>query len=140
MTVDEVNQHICICNREGALHNTGKLLAVGVADQLRYEYPGHWIEFSPEGMCTDVMGHVLVIDIGSKSVKYNRTDALSLWAPKSKRFHILDKDGRFILIQYVLTGEQGLRWPYSVDVDRQDYVCMGECVMTRCVILPKYLQ
>ena len=62
MTVDEVNQHICICNREGAFSDIGKLLAVGVDDQLRYEYLGHWIEFSPEGVCMDVMGHVLVID------------------------------------------------------------------------------
>ena len=120
VSVNKANQDICICNHEGAFSQRGKLLAVGSDNQLRYEYPGHGIEFSPAGVCTDAMGHVLVIDTSSKGI------------------HILDKEGHFI--QHLLSGGQGMGRPYSIDVDRQGYVWMGECVITGRVTVSKYLQ
>ena len=120
VTVNKANQDICICNNVGAFSQRGKLLAVGSDNKLRYEYPGNGIEFSPAGVCTDLMGHVLIIDTSSKGI------------------HILDKEGHFI--QYVLSEGQGMGRPYSIDVDRQGYVWLGESVMTGRVTVSKYLQ
>ena len=108
VAVNKVNQDICICDHDSdAWYSEGKLINVGADGQLRYEYTGQGgNKFCPVGVCTDQMGHVLVTDY------------------KNHRVHILDQDGQFI--QYVLTTEQGLHQPNTLDVDRECHVWVGE--------------
>ena len=110
VAVNKVNQDICICDHESEYWaSQGKLMAVEADGQLRYEYTGQGdIEFRPVGLCTDHMGHVLITDYHNHSV------------------HILDQEGQFI--QYVLTSQQGLDGPNTIDVDREGYIWVGEYV------------
>ena len=125
VAVNKVNQDIYICDLEEWGRDTpGKLLAVGADGRLRYEYTGqHDSEFTPVDVCTDLMGHVLVADY------------------INHRVHILDQEGWFI--QYILTEQQGLRWPTFIDVDREGYVWVGgrhsDEDDTSCVKVSRYL-
>ena len=107
VAVNKVNQDIYICDLEGYYYSSpGKLLAVGADGRLRYEYTGQSdSELTPEDVCTDQMGHVLITDC------------------QNHRVHILDQEGRFI--QYILTKQQGLGRPVTIDVDREGYVWVG---------------
>ncbi|XP_062612893.1 uncharacterized protein LOC134274637, partial [Saccostrea cucullata] len=72
-----------------------------------FSYTGQKSEFCPYGICTDVLGHILVCDTESKSV------------------HLLDQDGRFLSL--LLTQQQGVRYPRSVCVDDENnYVYVGQ--------------
>ena len=75
--------------------------------RVRYEYTGQGDResFSPRGLCTDNAGRVLITD----------------W--DDDRVHILEQDGQFL--QYLLTEEQGLDGPYSIDVDREGNAWVG---------------
>ena len=87
----------------------GKVVALDKDYRVRYEYTGQGdgkYSFSPCGLCTDKAGHILI------------TDSLN------HRVHILDRDGQFR--QFLLTGEQGLRGPYSIDVDSEGNPWVGE--------------
>ena len=124
VAVNRVNQDIYICDRENiAFDSAGKVIAVGADDQLKYEYTGQSdSKFTPEDMCTDQMGHILITD-------YN-----------NHRVHMLDRGGRFM--QYVLTEQQGLYRPTTIDVDREGYLWVGEevNVIKGSVKVAKYLQ
>ena len=108
VAVNKVNQDICICDLTGRNYwDPGKLLVIGADDRLRYEYTGQDDKkFYPVEVCTDEMGHILIADY------YNH------------RLHMLDREGCFI--QYVLTEQQGLKWPVTIDVNREGYVWVGE--------------
>ena len=54
------------------------------------------------------MGHVLIAD------------------HNNHRVHILDQEGQFI--QFILTSQQGLHEPITIDVDKEGYVWVGELV------------
>ena len=84
-----------------------KIVALDREYKVRFEYTGQGDgeRFFPRGICTDNCGHVLVTD-------YNG------------RVHILNKDGKFI--QYLLTAEQGLRAPRSIDTDREGNAWVGD--------------
>ena len=114
-----INNDLYIVDKaENGPVGAGKVLVVDKHYKVRYEYNGTGDkEFRPMGLCTDYGGHVLIVD-------YN------------DRVHILDKSGHFI--QYLLTGEQGLEWPFSVSVDSEGNAWVGE----RCggVKVVKYLQ
>ena len=120
VAVNMVNQDIYVCDHKtGSVYSTGKLVTVGADGKLRYEYTGQGgKEFAPVDVCTDQMGHILITDF------YNH------------RVHILDQGGRFI--QYVLTSQQGLHKPTTIDVDREGYVWVGE--YNNCVKVARYLQ
>ena len=122
VAVNNVNQDIYICDHESNnnYYSRGKVLTVGTDGQLQYEYSGQPSEcvFSPVGVCTDHMGHVLITD------HYNH------------RIHIINQEGRFI--GYILTAEQGLILPTTINVDREGYVWVGED--NWCVKVARYLQ
>ena len=119
MAASKVNQDIYICDLEiWGYGNPGKLLAVKDDGRLRYEYTGHGDKlFSPENVCTDQMGHVLITDYNNGQV------------------HMLDQEGQFI--QYILTSQQGLYQPRTIDVDREGYVWVGR---NKHVTISRYLQ
>ena len=121
ISVNKVNQDIYICDKEhSSLGSPGKVITVGSDYKLRYEYKGQGDRtFTPEGMCTDKMGHVLITDY------YNH------------RVHILDQGGQFI--QYILNEEHE---PITIDVNSEGYVWVGNWVYNkeRCVKVARYLQ
>ena len=85
--------------------------------RVRYEYTGRDREsFSPRGLCTDNAGHILITD----SINH--------------RVHILDRDGQFR--QFLLTKEQGLREPWSIDADSEGNAWVGDGCVVKVV---KYL-
>ena len=119
VAVNKVNQDIYICDRVDSYTFAGKLLAVGADGQLRYEYTGQDDkELAPAAVCTDQIGHVLIADRVESKV------------------HILDQEGQFI--KYVLTSEQGLNRPTTIDVDTKGYVWVGE--YRGQIKVAKYLQ
>ena len=124
VAVNKFNQDIYVCDLERMEYGVpGKLLAVGVnLGRLRYEYTGQGdSKFSPEAVCTDQIGHVLIADYSGE------------------RVHILDREGLFI--QYILTSYQGLRRPVTIDVDREGYVWVGEYAFSKKgVKVSRYLQ
>ena len=85
-----------------------KVVSMDKDYRVRYEYTGQGdggSRFSPRGLCTDKAGRVLITDWNNHTV------------------HILNKDGQFQ--QFLLTGEQGLRLPWSIDVDREGNAWVG---------------
>ena len=124
VSANKVNKDIYICDKDDYFDSSaGKVIAVRTDGKLRYEYTGQGDkEFTPGGVCTDQMGNVLIVD------HYNH------------RIHMLDQEGWFI--QCILTSEQGLTWPVTVDVDREGYVWVGEQVddSTGRVKVARYLQ
>ena len=121
MSVSEnkVNQDIYICDKEGGVFDSaGKVIAVAADGKYRYQYTGQGeSEFTPMGICTDQMGHVLITDFDNHCV------------------HILDQEGHFI--QYILTSQHGLHKPNTIDVDKEGHVWVGN---NGCVKVARYLQ
>ena len=99
-----------------------KVVALDKDYRVRYEYTGRGDRkyFSPCGLCTDNTGHLLITD----NNMYNNI------------VHILNRNGVFI--QYLLTREQGLKTPWSVDVDGEGNAWVGES--NGDVKVVKYLQ
>ena len=122
VNVNKVNQDIYVCDKAGSLLDfSGKVIAVGADYQLRYEYTGQGDNsFSPTEVCTDHLGYVLITD------------------HKNHQIHILDQEGHFI--QYVLTSQQGLASPFTIDVDNEGYMWVGEWInlFNGCVKVVRY--
>ena len=97
----------------------GKVVALDKDYRVRYEYTGQGDResFIPLGLCSDNAGRVLITD------HFNHT------------VHILDRDGMFL--QLLLTREQGLRRPQSIDVDSEGNAWVGD---ENGVTVLKYLQ
>ncbi|XP_065938121.1 tripartite motif-containing protein 5-like [Magallana gigas] len=85
----------------------------------RSEVRGQRSEFGPYGICTDVLGHILVCDGFSKTV------------------HLLDQYGQFLSL--LRTEQQGVKYPRSVFVDDENNLWVGQC-LTNTVAVYKYLQ
>lgn len=62
--------------------------------------------FYPCGICTDVLGQILVCDSFSKSLI------------------VLDQDGK--AMNLLLTSEQGIDSPISVCMDKKNYLYLGQ--------------
>ena len=105
---NKVNNDIYIIDKTNTrFDSTGSVLAFGIDYKIKYQYTGSNGEsFYPSDLCTDMAGHVLITDTDNHQV------------------HILDKDGLFL--HYLLTKEQGLGWPYSIDVDTEGNAWVGE--------------
>ena len=121
VAVNKVNQDIYVCDhKENNRYSAGKVVTIAADGQLRYEYAGQGgKEFAPVDVCTDEMGHVLITDLNNH------------------RVHILDQEGQFI--QYILTSQQGLNYPTTIDVNQEGYVWVGE-YFNECVKVTRYLQ
>ena len=123
VAVSKVNHDIYIRDYErNDWISPAKVIVLGPDFQPRYEYCGQGDkEFSPLSICTDHSGHVLITDYSNH------------------RVHILDQEGQFI--QHVLTSEQGLHLPRTIDVDTDGYVWVGEDLLNKGrVTVARYLQ
>ncbi|XP_065938697.1 tripartite motif-containing protein 5-like [Magallana gigas] len=94
------------------------VVVVDKSGQHRFSYTGQRSRFTPYGICTDVLGHILVCD------------------DKSKTVHLLDQDGQFLSL--LLTPKQGVKYPRSVCVDDNN-LWFGQR-FTNTVKVFKYLQ
>ena len=105
----KINSDLCIVDKtDKSFLSVAKVLSLGKDNKIRYEYTGTDKRQSsiPCGLCTDDVGHVLITDFDNQNI------------------HILDKDGNFL--QYLLTGEQGLRKPVSINVDSEGNAWVGQ--------------
>ncbi|XP_062597972.1 protein PML-like [Saccostrea cucullata] len=82
------------------------VVVVNKSGQHRFSYKGQESEFNPYGICTDVLGHILVCDGVSDTV------------------HLLDQDGQFLSL--LLTQQQGVEYPRSVCVDDENNLYVGQ--------------
>ncbi|XP_061182166.1 uncharacterized protein LOC133190515 [Saccostrea echinata] len=91
------------------------VVVVNKSGQHRFSYTGQGSRFSPFGICTDVLGHILVCD--------------------DHRVHILDQDGQFLSL--LITQGTGIN-PICVCVDDENNLYVGPNFAT--VMMYKYLQ
>ncbi|XP_065938405.1 tripartite motif-containing protein 2-like [Magallana gigas] len=110
---ENINGDVCVSDwRKHAV------VVVDKSGQHRFSYKGQRSGFDPYGICTDVLGHILVCDYISKTV------------------HLLNQDGLFLSL--LLTDQQGIDYPYSVCVDDKNNLWVGQ-LATNTVTVYKYL-
>ncbi|XP_022308908.2 uncharacterized protein LOC111114740 [Crassostrea virginica] len=88
---ENINGDICTSD-----HGKEAVVVVNKSGQHRFSYTGQGSVFRPFGICTDVLGHILVCDILSNTV------------------HLLDPDGGFLSV--ILSPQQGIEYPRCVCV------------------------
>ena len=96
-----------------------KVVVVNKSGQHRFSYTGKRSEFFPCGICTDVLGHILVCDSHSNTV------------------HLLNQDGGFLSV--ILSSQHGIKSPRGVCVDEENNLYVGQ-YLTNTVTVYKYLQ
>nr|XP_034317843.1 uncharacterized protein LOC109617176 isoform X2 [Crassostrea gigas] len=111
---ENINGDVCVSDIDKRA-----VVVVDKSGQHRFSYTGQGSGFTPYGICTDVLGHILVCDKVSNTV------------------HLLDQDGQFLSL--LLTPRQGVEYPYSVCVDDENNLWVGEWD-TNTVTVYKYLQ
>jgi hypothetical protein len=108
------NGDVCVSDdRKGTV-------VVNKSGHHRFSYTGQAPVFWPRGICTDVLGHILVCD--------------GYWIGDT--VHLLDQDGQFLFL--LLTGQNGVDSPRSVCVDDENNLYVGQYNNTVKVF--KYLQ
>ncbi|XP_062597973.1 uncharacterized protein LOC134259405 [Saccostrea cucullata] len=95
------------------------VVVVNKSGQHRFSYTGQGRWFTPCGICTDVLGHILVCDGLNNTV------------------HLLDQDGQFLSL--LLTQQQGVEYPCSVCVDDENNLYVGQ-KETNTLTVYKYIK
>ena len=123
---ENINGDICTSD-----YNKDAVVVVNKSGQHRFSYTGNGSVFHPWGICTDVLGHILVCDEVSRAV------------------HMLDQDGGFCSFIYVYSQQYWLRsimssllnlvGPRGVCVDDEGNLYVGQCDTTTVKVY-KYLQ
>eukprot|EP00105_Crassostrea_gigas_P045835 XP_019929983.1 PREDICTED: uncharacterized protein LOC105346070 [Crassostrea gigas] len=111
---ENINGDVCVSD-----YNNDAVVVVDKSGQHRFSYTGQGSGLNPFGICTDVLGHILVCDEISEKV------------------HLLDQDGQFLSL--LLTPQQGVKYPYSVCVDDENNLWVGQSI-TNTMTVYKYLQ
>ncbi|XP_052677992.1 uncharacterized protein LOC128159004 [Crassostrea angulata] len=111
---ENINGDVCVSD-----YNNDAVVVVDKSGQHRFSYTGQRSRITPYGICTDVLGHILVCDDISKSV------------------HLLDQDGQFLSLLF--TEQHGVDHPFSVCVDDENNLWVGQYT-TDTVKVYKYLQ
>ena len=96
------------------------VVVVNKSGQHRFSYTGQGSRFYPYGICTDVLGHILLCDYVSDSI------------------HLLDQDGGFLSV--ILSPQQGIENLRGVCVDDENNLYVGQVISTKIVTVYKYLQ
>ncbi|XP_078311623.1 uncharacterized protein LOC111137609 [Crassostrea virginica] len=111
---ENINGDICTSD-----WNKDAVVVVNKSGQHRFSYTGQGSRFPPYGICTDVLGHILVCDNYSDTV------------------HLLDQDGGFL--SFILSPQQGMTYPRGLCVDDENNLHVGQ-YGTNIVTVYKYLQ
>jgi streptogramin lyase len=111
---ENINGDVCVSD-----YDVDTVVVVNESGRHRFSYTGQGSRFSPYGICTDVLGHILVCDGVSNTV------------------HLLDQDGQFLSL--LLTSQHGVHGPCSVCVDDENNLYVGQD-STNTVAVYKYLQ
>ncbi|XP_062573977.1 uncharacterized protein LOC134235824 [Saccostrea cucullata] len=110
-------------NKNGDIWVSDRHREVVVMDKLgqhRFNYRGLYkSDFYPCGICTDILGQVLVCDAFDPSI------------------HLVDQNGQFL--RHLLTEEHGLRCPMALCVDEKHNLYVGE-KNSNTITVYKYLQ
>nr|XP_022341349.1 tripartite motif-containing protein 5-like [Crassostrea virginica] len=113
---ENINGDICTSD-----WNKRAVVVLNKSGQHRFSYTGQRSVFSPYGICTDVLGHILVCDTYFMS----------------NTVHLLDQDGGFLSV--ILSPQQGIKYPRGVCVDDENNLYVGQHY-TNTVSVYKYLQ
>ncbi|XP_078312670.1 uncharacterized protein LOC144619166 [Crassostrea virginica] len=111
---ENINGDICTSD-----WNKRLVVVVNKSGQHRFSYTGQGSVFRPFGICTDVLGHILVCDSVSNTV------------------YLLDQNGGFLCV--ILSPQQGIKSPRGVCVDDENNLYVGQ-YGTNTVTVYKYLQ
>ena len=111
---ENINGDICVSD-----FNKNAVVVVNKSGQHRFSYSGQRSEFCPYGICTDVLGHILVCDSVSNTV------------------YLLDQDGGFLSV--LLSPQQIKCSPRGVCVDDENNLYVGQRD-NNTVTVYKYLQ
>nr|XP_022312748.1 uncharacterized protein LOC111117809 [Crassostrea virginica] len=111
---ENINGDICTSD-----YDKHAVVVVNKSGQHRFSYTGQGSGFRPCGICTDVLGHILVCDTVSETV------------------HLLNQDGGFLSI--ILSEQQGIEYPRGVCVDDENNLYVGQ-YNTNTVTVYKYLE
>ncbi|XP_062575258.1 uncharacterized protein LOC134237174 [Saccostrea cucullata] len=112
---ENINGDICTSDYLRAV------VVVNKSGQHRFSYTGQKSGFSPCGICSDVLGHILVCNghfLGNT-------------------VHLLDQDGQFLSL--LLTHQRGVEYPLCVCVDEKNNLCVGQ-QYSNTLIVYKYLK
>ncbi|XP_048748906.2 tripartite motif-containing protein 2-like [Ostrea edulis] len=109
---ENINGDVCVSD-----FDKEAVVVVNKSGQRRFSYRGQESGFRPRGICTDVLGHILVCD--------NTT------------VHLLDQDGQFLSL--LLTKQHGIDDAISVCVDDENNLYVGQH-NNNTVTVYKYLQ
>ncbi|XP_062608947.1 uncharacterized protein LOC134270714 [Saccostrea cucullata] len=119
---ENINGDICTSD-----YNASKVVVVTASGEYRFSYSGHHSQsgFCPYGICTDVLGHILVCN---NYFTFNE-NCFSV--------HLLDINGHFRSI--LITQDQCPKYPCALCIDHQYNFWIGgwEC---STVSVYKYLQ
>nr|XP_022343362.1 uncharacterized protein LOC111136647 isoform X2 [Crassostrea virginica] len=94
------------------------VVVVNKSGQHRFSYAGQGSGLFPWGICTDVLGNILVSDSNSNTV------------------HLVDQNGEFL--SFILST-QGIRTPFSLCVDDENNLYVGQ-IFSSIVTVYKYLK
>ncbi|XP_052685871.1 uncharacterized protein LOC128165404 [Crassostrea angulata] len=111
---ENINGDICTSD-----FSNRAVVVVNKSRQHRFSYTGQGSGFYPDGICTDLFGHIIV----SNGYFNNHT------------LDIIDQDGQFLSL---LHSKQGIR-PSSVCVDDESHLHVGQFNTTKVTVY-KYLQ
>ncbi|XP_052692032.1 uncharacterized protein LOC128170098 [Crassostrea angulata] len=98
---ENINGDVCVSD-----FNKHAVVVVDKSGQRRFSYTGQSSTFTPCGIYTDVLGHILVCDDDSNTV------------------HLLNQDGRFLSL--LLTQQTGIKYSCSVCVDDDNNLWVGQ--------------
>ncbi|XP_062611089.1 uncharacterized protein LOC134272929 [Saccostrea cucullata] len=98
---------------------------ITVTDSLgthRFSYKGdpQASEFSPNGICTDALSHILFCEAYTKTVQ------------------MIDKDGQFLAV--LLTEEQGIEYPYSLSYDHKSHLLWVGSLRSSTVCIYRHIE
>eukprot|EP00105_Crassostrea_gigas_P016258 XP_011433583.1 PREDICTED: E3 ubiquitin-protein ligase TRIM71 [Crassostrea gigas] len=111
---ENINGDICTSDI-----NKQAVVVVNKSGQHRFSYTGRGSGFYPYGICTDLLGHIIVCD------GYNI------------KVDIIDQDGQFLSL--LLTKQQGMVGPRSLCVDDENNLHVGQYTRDTVTVY-KYLQ
>ncbi|XP_065926460.1 tripartite motif-containing protein 2 [Magallana gigas] len=111
---ENINGDICVSD-----YSKQAVIVVNKSGEHRFSYTGQESKIRPYGICTDILGHILVCDFNSNTV------------------HLLDQDGQFLTL--LVTSQKRIENPLCVCVDGDNNLYVGYSG-TNTVKVYKYLQ